>query len=263
MTDRPNSSSPLPALKIRSRLRSLRGDRLDQLALIVMSGSFSPVHMQHIRAMEVVRLALERAGWTVVGGFLAPSSDSYLEEKLDRETSSFDRRIEWCRLATQESEWLAVCTLGEFSSYRACTRIRDQVERQCSEWLEGHSLAGLEVMGSDTTIRIIDKLIDEWASTNAGKRESWYSGRIVCCVIRPGSTSRTDMEHILTFTAPRATEMGITVMLIDADREGLPLEAVSSTEIRELLQKNDWHGLRARSWLDPEVLRSLETTNGI
>jgi hypothetical protein len=212
--------------------------------------------------MEVARIALERAGWTIAGGFLAPSSDRYLQEKLNSETLSFSKRTELCRLATQDSEWLDVCSQGEFSSYRACTGIRKQVEHQCAGLLTGHTVTGLEVMGSDTAIRIMDKLVEEWATTE-DKREPWYRDRTVCCIVRPGSGSSDDTEHIQRFTIPRAAEIGITVMLVDGLREGLTLEAVSSTDVRKLLQRRDWKALRARRWLPPAVLRSLEASIGV
>lgn len=258
--DSPHWSEPVPTQKIRSRFFSLRPDQFDRLAIAVMSGSFSPVHTQHIRAMEVARTALQRAGWAILGGFLAPSSDSYVQGKLNSDAFSFSRRTECCRVAMQDSEWLDVCSLGDFSTYRACTRIREQVERQCGGLLQQRPITGVEVMGSDTAIRIIDKLIDDWATVDVMKREPWYDSRIVCCVLRPGSKSTADVERILTYTAPRAVDVGITVRLVDGAQEGLQLEAVSSTEVRELIQRHDWEGLRAKRWLHPEVLRLLETS---
>ena len=263
MNDKPHWSEPLPIQMIRSRFSSLRGNQLDHLAVMVVSGSFNPVHTQHIRAMEAARIGLERAGWAIAGGFLAPSSDSYLQGKLNSHGLSFSRRTELCCLATQDSNWLAVCSLGEFSSYRACTRIREQVERQCAGLLEGRTLTGLEVMGSDTAIRIMDKLVEEWATTDVGGRQPWYHSRIVCCIVRPGPESSADTDRVLKFTAARAAEIGISVILVDGALEAFPLEVVSSTDVRELLQKRDWEGLRARRWLHPEVLRSLETSTGV
>lgn len=251
-------SQPFPTKKIRSRSFSLRPEEFDHLAVAVMSGSFNPVHTQHIRAMELARIALEREGWTILGGFLAPSSDTYLQAKLNSNEFSFGWRADCCRMATQDSEWLDVCSLGEYSTYRASTRIREQVERQCGDLLQGRTITGVEVMGSDTAIRIIDKLIDRCATADVAKPEPWYDSRIVCCVLRPGSKSTAEAERILTYTAPRAEEIGIAVRLVDGAQEGLQLEPVCSTDVRDLVQRHDWEGLRARRWLHPEVLRALE-----
>jgi nicotinic acid mononucleotide adenylyltransferase len=229
---------------------------------LVMSGSFNPVHTQHIRALEVARAALERAGWAVCGGFLAPSSDGYLTGKLNMQISSLDRRIELCGLATQESDWLSVCPWGEFSSYRACARLREQLERECAGLLKGRSLIGIEIMGSDTAIRILDTVAEEWRATEVDERRPWYRNRIVCCLIRPGPESSLEMEHILKITAPLVADIGVEIMLVDTTLEALPLEAANSTEIRELIDRGDWDVLKALRWLHPQVLSSLQTGAG-
>jgi len=257
VNDIPCVNQQLSAEKLRLRLSSVsQGDRL---AVLVLSGSFNPVHAQHIRALEVARAALERAGWAVAGGFLAPSSDGHLMGKLNSEISSLERRIELCGLATEASDWLSVCPWGEFSSYKVCTRLREQLERECAGLLNGRSLTGIEVMGSDAAIRILDRVIDEWRALELDERQPWYQKRIICCLIRPGPESGVEIEHILKSTAPQAADIGVEIILIDSTREALPLEAVSSTAIRELVGRGDWELLTARRWLHPKVLSSLET----
>jgi hypothetical protein len=206
--------------------------------------------------LEFARAALEHAGWAVAGGFLAPSSDEYLEGKLRGKILSFSRRIELCGFATQESDWLSVCPRGEFSSYRACVRLCEQLER---ELLNGRSVAGIEVMGSDTAIRILDGVFEKWSATEVDRGQPWYERRIVCCLVRPGPESSAEMEHIIRITAPRAADVGIQIILVDTTSEVAPLETISSTAIRELVATDDWDALRALRWLHPRVLSSLET----
>jgi nicotinic acid mononucleotide adenylyltransferase len=260
--DVPSASQQLPTEKLRVRLSSILCTERDRLAVLAMSGSFNPVHTQHVRALEVARAALERVGWAVAGGFLAPTSDVYLTDKLNGQTSSLVWRIKMCGLATHESDWLSVCPWGEFSSYRACTRLREQLERECAGMLKGRSLTGIEVMGSDTAIRILDRVVEEWRATEVKGRQLWYQNRIVCCLIRPGPESTVEVEHILRITAPEAADTGVEIMLVDSTREALPLEAASSREIRALVGRGDWDMLKARQWLHPQVLSSLETWAG-
>lgn len=252
----------VPIEKISSRFESFHETEPRRFGVLVMSGSFSPVHTQHIRAMEAVRIALQNAGWIVAGGFLAPSDDQYVQSKGNIVAFSFSRRTELCRLATGQSDWLDVCSLREFRTYWVCTTVREQVERQCTALLRGRRIWGIEVMGSDTAIRIMEDLIAEWEATNYTGCEPWYRGRVVCCVIRPGPDSVADSERLLSFIIPRTAAMDITIILVDGEREGLPLEAISSTQIRSLVATRDWDELRAREWLHPEVLRSLEASHG-
>jgi nicotinic acid mononucleotide adenylyltransferase len=252
----------VPIEKISSQLESLHETEPRRWGVLVMSGSFGPVHTQHIRAMEAVRIALQHAGWIIVGGFLAPSHDQYVQSKGTTGAFSFRRRTELCRLATQQSDWLDVCSLGEFRTHRVCTTVREQVERQCTALLRGHGIWGIEVMGSDTAIRIMEDLIAEWESTNCTECEPWYRGRVVCCVIRPGPDSAAHSERLVSFIIPRTAAMDITIILVDGEREGLPLKAISSTQIRSLMATHDWDELRAREWLHPQVLRSLEAFHG-
>jgi nicotinic acid mononucleotide adenylyltransferase len=259
VNDIPCTNQQLSVEKLKLRLSSVLSTQPDRLAVLVMSGSFNPVHAQHIRALEVARMALERAGWAVAGGFLAPSSDAYLKDKLTSQISSLNRRIELCGLATQASDWLSVFPWGEFSSYKTCTRLREQLERECAGLLKGRSLTAIEVMGSDAAIRILDRVIEEWRASEVGERQPWYQKRIICCLIRPSPDSSAEMEHIQRITAPQAAEIGVEIIFIDATREGLPLEAVSSTEIRELVDRGHWERLRTLRWVHPKVLSLLES----
>jgi nicotinic acid mononucleotide adenylyltransferase len=259
VNDKPCANQQLSVEKLKLRLSSVLSTQPDRLAVLVMSGSFNPVHAQHIRALEAARMALERAGWAVAGGFLAPSSDAYLKGKLTSQISSLNRRIELCGLATQVSDWLSVFPWGEFSSYKTCTRLREQLERECAGLLKGRSLTAIEVMGSDAAIRILDRVIEEWKASEVGERQPWYQKRIICCLIRPSPDSNVQMEHIQRITAPQTADIGVEIILIDATREGLPLEAVSSTEIRELVARGDWDLLRALRWVHPKVLSLLES----
>src|SRR5262249_47571692 len=53
----------LPTEKFARRFHSLRCAAGDRLAFLSLSGSLSPVHTQHMRALEAARNALTRGGW--------------------------------------------------------------------------------------------------------------------------------------------------------------------------------------------------------
>jgi nicotinic acid mononucleotide adenylyltransferase len=246
----------LPTEKFARRFRSLRCAAGDRLAFLSLSGSLSPVHTQHMRALEAARNALTRGGWTVVAGFLTPAGDKFLKGKLGIGAWPLDKRTRLCEVAAGESDWVDVCSWGEFRSYRLCTALREHLERECAE-LNGRSLTGIEVMGSDAAIRILDENIADWDGADPGVRDSWYEGRVICCLGRPGPSSAGEMAHIQKHTAHRAADLGVELIVVDPESIRPALEAVSSSKIREFLAAGDLEGLRARRWLHPEVLAAL------
>jgi hypothetical protein len=118
-------------------------------------------------------------------------------------------------------------------------------------------LMGVEVMGSDAAIRILDENIADWDAADPSVRDSWYQGRVVCCLLRPGPDCAREMEHIEKHTARRAVDLGVELIVVNPESIYLALEAVSSTKIRELLAAGDLERLRARGWLHPKVLAAL------
>lgn len=90
-----------------------------------------------MRALEAARTALERRGWTVVAGFLAPAGDEFLKGKLGVRPgpSRSEHDCAKSRPATRsgsDSEWVDVCSWGEFRSYRLCSALREHLERECA-----------------------------------------------------------------------------------------------------------------------------------
>lgn len=245
----------LPTEKFLRGLRSLRCASSDRLAFLCLSGSLSPVHTQHMRILEAARSALTARGWTVVVGFLAPSGDRFLKGKLGTNVWTLDKRTHLCEIACAESEWIDVCAWGEFRSYRLCSALHEYLARERS--LNGRSLTGIEIMGSDAAIRILDKNVEDWDMADPRVRHSWYRGRVVCCLLRPGPDCAGEMEHIAKHTARRVAELGMELIVIDSRSIRPALKAVTSTEIRELLAMGDLERLRAQGWLHPEVLATL------
>jgi nicotinic acid mononucleotide adenylyltransferase len=246
---------PLPTEKFARRFHSLRRAAGDRLVFLSLSGSLSPVHTQHMRALEAARNTLTRGGWTVLAGFLTPASDKYLKEKLGTEAWPLHKRTRLCEVAASDSDWVDVCSWGEFRSYRLCIALREHLEREYAE-LNGRNLTGIEVMGSDAAIRILDQNIAEWDRADPGVRDSWYHGRVICCLLRPGPDSAGEMARIQKYTR-RAADLGVELIVVDPESIRPALEAVSSSEIRKLLAAGDLERLRAQRWLHPKVLAAL------
>jgi nicotinic acid mononucleotide adenylyltransferase len=244
--------------KVNAALATGAGRRSDRLAFLVLPGSFSPVHSQHLPALDIAREVMANLGWHVIGGFLAPSDDDYVRRKLGDDSWPFARRLELCRLATDDSPWVDVAPWAEFSSYRVTSRLREAIESDCSEELQRRSAIGVEVMGSDTLLRILKKILQKWESRGSMTAQPSYSERFVCCVVRPGRKSRAEIKQIKAAIQPQAAVIGINVIMCGAEGAN-PLQEVSSHEIRKAIAMRHWDQLRDSGWLAPLVLRRLQS----
>ncbi|HJX90359.1 MAG TPA: hypothetical protein VJ372_07680 [Pyrinomonadaceae bacterium] len=243
--------------KVRKQL-SMSGYIGSRLAFLLLSGSFNPIHTSHLRTLLKTRKYVENLGWTVVGGFLAPSSDAYVQEKLGAEGLPLRWRIALCELAIEEFDWVSVCVKEELSSKWACDGIRSELEHCCCDVLDRRRLTGVEIMGSDTVVRIFSKILME--NTAKGGR-STQQGRVICCVLRPGSESAAQSKYIEGVLVPAAADLGVELMLLKPTLCGPPLEPVSSSAVRELISKGDWEKLRSNGWLQRSVLKAIQTHN--
>lgn len=77
-------------------------------AVLLSTGGFHPVHAGHLQMMASARVAAERAGFDVVGGYLSPGHDSYLRMKCGPATIPAQQRLKEAAAATAESDWLSV-----------------------------------------------------------------------------------------------------------------------------------------------------------
>ncbi|KAK4534784.1 hypothetical protein CDCA_CDCA02G0809 [Cyanidium caldarium] len=74
-------------------------------ALLVSAGSFSPPTMLHLLSLEQARDHVRFVlGKTVIGGLLSPVNDAYHKPSL----ISAAHRLQMCRLAVADSEWIDV-----------------------------------------------------------------------------------------------------------------------------------------------------------
>lgn len=81
-------------------------------AIILMGGSFNPIHIGHIESMEKAKEEVEKKGYQVVAGYLAVSTDDWVVKKKGKEQSiPFEDRMKMCLLAVNDNgknSWIRV-----------------------------------------------------------------------------------------------------------------------------------------------------------
>lgn len=136
--------------KLEANLAELaQTDARRQPVALVLSGSFNPPHLMHVETLSAARRNLERDGKRrVVAGFLCPSSDHYVRNKLGLSAAlSLGQRNELCELITLGSDWVSVGPWGEPSVSKCIERLQPMVGR-----LHGGVLL-MPVCGADTCLR--------------------------------------------------------------------------------------------------------------
>lgn len=75
--------------------------------ILVSTGSFAPVHKGHLDMMEVAKASLEEQGHEVLGGYLSPSHDVYVQSKGDS-LPFIDERLYTLQKELEDHPWLMV-----------------------------------------------------------------------------------------------------------------------------------------------------------
>jgi nicotinic acid mononucleotide adenylyltransferase len=112
--------------------------------VLLATGGFCPVHAGHLEMMERARTAVERAGYSVVGGYLSPGHDAYLRAKCGPLSSPAQERLRQCAVAVADSDWLSVDP-WESMHRRVAVNYTD-VTARLRAYLRAHVDARIEVL---------------------------------------------------------------------------------------------------------------------
>jgi nicotinate (nicotinamide) nucleotide adenylyltransferase len=201
------------------------------LTVLVLSGSFNPVHSQHIATLECARNHLTKIGYNVIAGFLSPSSDDYVGNKLGKDAFDLKMRTELCDLAAEDSDWISTCGWGWAKGGQTTKEIGHELQRLFSN---KYRFRALEICGAD----------------HANKFKIWRTKSIVC-IGRPGYTKIVKERFELdkkTHNVPNY----VNFILIEQE-----LVDVSSTQIRKLIKEKKWEKLVATGWLSESLIIRL------
>jgi len=207
------------------------------VGVVTLSGALSPVHRMHA---ECLRRAIDlvRPRHATVVGFLAPSSESYVNSKLGPGAAlPLERRVHCCTLVAEESADLGVCPRGEASSRRVCKTTVGHLQ----EAYPHLTFRGYEVAGADYALK-----------AHLWRRASESEG--IVCFGRAGH-SEDLQEALARECGPRGNPDFIL---------GPILEDISSTQVRQLLAPAGpasecaaERRLQLEKMLHPSVLRCL------
>eukprot|EP00403_Amphidinium_massartii_P038494 CAMPEP_0178440278 /NCGR_PEP_ID=MMETSP0689_2-20121128/36675_1 /TAXON_ID=160604 /ORGANISM="Amphidinium massartii, Strain CS-259" /LENGTH=295 /DNA_ID=CAMNT_0020063005 /DNA_START=27 /DNA_END=914 /DNA_ORIENTATION=- len=204
-----------------------------ELGIVMLPGSFNPVHLDHIKCLQMARQALEDNGIAVVGGFLQPSSESYVRQKLGEDQAMcLQDRIHACVLAVEElAPWVGVWCSGEVAGSKETKRLETFFARQVAASLPDDArLRAFMVCGAD------------YVEKNAASR--WRGPAMPPKVVITRHGSR------LPDGPP-----GEGWFIVHAD---IAAGDVSSTLVRQAIRDQRWSDIISNNWASPAVTQFLK-----
>jgi len=231
------------------------GSPLPWFAVLLSTGSFCPVHRGHLRMMELAKNELERRGAVVLGGYLSPSHDRYVQMKCGALNPGAAHRVRMCEEALAheveagEPAWLAVDPWEALHAPVALnfTEVIDRLERHLSVSIKTSSpLQVVYIFGGDNARFSLSFL---------------HRGRSLC-IPRPGQERRLApyVEHPLLRGNARVMFAAPDPAAIDASssqiREGAGDELIPAGA------RGLWASWRAVPPASPRRLRLLVRDEG-
>mmetsp|Transcript_33740 Transcript_33740/g.61794 ORF Transcript_33740/g.61794 Transcript_33740/m.61794 type:complete len:305 (+) Transcript_33740:58-972(+) len=205
-----------------------------ELGILMLPGSFNPVHLDHIQCLRLAKKELENNGIAVVASFLQPSSDSYVSNKLGADQAMYlQDRIEACNIAARDvAPEIGVWCSGEISGARETTHCQKMIARMATSvgvLPQDVNLRGYMVCGADFVERAC--------------------GRQWCRPAEPPKVVIQRHGSKLPWNPP-----GEGWYVVKAD----PAGEVSSTLVRKAIHAERWDELTENGWATPAVREFLK-----
>ncbi|VBB17666.1 unnamed protein product, partial [Yasminevirus sp. GU-2018] len=220
--------------------------------VLVLSGSLNPIHYDHVRIMNVAKEYLEskttpNTKINVVKGFLCPSSEYYVNNKLKNEALSLKVRNDLTQIMIDSlktsadpytnTNWLELFDKGWANG-------RDIAKAVYDSHVGTHdNLVVYEVYGADFCLKTTS-----WTRTN----------RNIICVGRENLNMQIKLLISTTNYVIKRTKTSPFGHFVLIDRK---VNDLSSTQIRRVLKskdKNRWSEIVTKGWVHENVLNYLK-----
>src|SRR3990167_2274869 len=180
--------------------------------VLLLSGSFNPVHKMHVQLIEVAMEHLKKhyAHMNVIFGYIAPSSDRYVKGKLKEQAIPLKQRNEMCYLATRDSEFIDVYTFGQAYAPAVADKLREDLTTIYNDPTKFNVLL---ICGADHCVRA----------------SMWTTPTI--CVSRPNDDKKSDQTITQILKNKRANNVHPGFIFVQDER----MENISSTQIRTII----------------------------
>ncbi|CAG8467198.1 19197_t:CDS:1 [Dentiscutata erythropus] len=141
-------------ISIKKLLKNLSNPLSKPPAVLLISGSFNPVHLKHIHILEVAKKYLENQ-YEIVGGYISPFSNDYVQETNPDEAIPLKERLEMIQIVIDKSSWIEINESLTSNNSADCnliiTTLSDYLNEnnQIKEILKEKQLEVIYVCGSD------------------------------------------------------------------------------------------------------------------
>ena len=133
--------------------------------VLVLNGSFSPVHQNHILILNWVKSYFEKflsEKYVIVAGFISPVPDRTLFGKLKSDSIPYLHRLQLLKIMTKNTDWNVddSCLISYEMIYNITSRVEEALQQQEGDRLKG-KVRGMYVVGEDAAERLSQYLDEE------------------------------------------------------------------------------------------------------
>ena len=192
---------------------------------LFLTGTFCPIHNNHIRALEKSKEQLEASGYSVIGGFICPTHETSLKKKFNKSLISYKDRLALIKLAVKDSDWINVDPFLIYcKSNVGVVNAKSHLEDVLREQIQPGSLGKIQVwsIGGDDEPERYSRSI---------KKET---GKIVIVQNRPDLVAGDRLTDWLESSEIKDYQHKVFVV-----KDTETPYSISSTKLREMIQKGE------------------------
>jgi nicotinic acid mononucleotide adenylyltransferase len=157
----PDEKNPTPLAYLRKKVLETPSVPGRTRAVLLCTGSLNPVHVTHLKVFDIAaKLLKEQYSVDCLVGFLSPSSDLYVQDKLGVNALSFRDRHHMCVLSCQEHNADPNLLHVECDSWEGLQpdfydfpTVRERMRSFIDEQFPNSGIVVLYVCGSDHFVR--------------------------------------------------------------------------------------------------------------